>query len=314
MGGYENKTSNDALEGFEDIQIIRPGTRYYIKLLESGELFAFNKRTHGFWDLLVQLKRIDQQVGESRRSAVGKVMGWLRGASLGGRERRRKILLAEKEEVSRYKSFWVGNFSGELIKDLQRFSRYPLVMEGISFRGHSGTGMHTKGVDAAFTKEELRDALSHYVPRQPIWHDALVWKDAIITGEFRELIDAIRPMGVVVVGPAHLESLGRLWNLPHFSHIAIHATNAIGDRERILERIVTALEMDGGRRSVCLIQAGVLAFWLAYRLMDRGVKSSLIDLGRVLDVWYPQIVGSQPWFRTVKESVISRMGLEGLYK
>ena len=39
-----------------------------------------------------------------------------------------------------------------------------------------------------------------------------------------------------------------------------------------------------------------------------------LDIGIVLDAWYPEIVGPQRWFRDNREAVIRNLGLAGMYE
>jgi hypothetical protein len=147
------------------------------------------------------------------------------------------------------------------------------------------------------------------------YHDALVFKDAVFTGELRELIAAVREKQVIAVGPKHLEGLGRAGDLPRFRHVRIRATEAIEDRKEILAEVLSLLRSWRLRRTerVVLFQAGSLSWWLQHRLFaeEPGVWS--LDMGRVLDIWFPQVAATQPWFTADRDEIVRAMGLEKLH-
>src|SRR3989304_10081968 len=66
------------LEGFDDIEVLQPGIQYYIELIKSCHYFAFVKRTHGFWDLLVDLMDVEKHVKADNH--FGR-MNWIRRVS-----------------------------------------------------------------------------------------------------------------------------------------------------------------------------------------------------------------------------------------
>ena len=64
---------------------------------------------------------------------------------------------------------------------------------------------------------------------------------------------------------------------------------------------------------VLMFQAGSLSWWLIYRLFPDLKNTFFVDVGRPLDIWYPDVVGKQPWFRHNKDFLLQKMGLEGLF-
>src|SRR5262249_16720976 len=121
-------------------------------------------------------------------------------------------------------------------------------------------------------------------------HDALVWKQSIIDGTFSRVLESIRDLSVVLIGPPHLSTLGQHLGLQRFNHVEIPLVGAPGERHTLLERCVEVLRRvsSDGRPPVFFYQAGALAFWLIYRLFPLCPNSFHLDIGRCLDVWFPE--------------------------
>jgi hypothetical protein len=143
----------------------------------------------------------------------------------------------------------------------------------------------------------------------------LVWKQAILDGTFSHVIKAIAQMPVLVIGPPHVSSIGHHFGLREFHHIVIPITGAPSERRCLLGRCTDALKRitKGGSPGVVLYQASALAIWLIYRLFSFRPRSFHLDVGRALDVWFPDVVGQQPWFINNRERIITNMQLEHLY-
>lgn len=304
------------LEGFDDIVVLQPGIQYYIDLIKSQHYFAFIKRTHGFWDLLVDLQNSTEQAGvhdnidRPLKQYILKLLPYLNRKNI----QRRKEILDKLEETQHYKYFWKDAFIDELLRDLQEGNKNNNFIEAISFRGYPREGPHTKLLDAKYDKDELRKALLSYVSKQPIWHDALVWKYATFSGDLLGLFSTMQTLRIILIGPPHLESLGRFLKIKDFKHVSIHPTEAIKDRAQILNELSSIVENSGNVPCVCIFQAGTLAFWLIYRMFRNYPNVFYLDIGRVLDIWYPEIVSPQPWFKNNKDLIISKMHLEPWYK
>jgi hypothetical protein len=196
-----------------------------------------------------------------------------------------------------------------LIEDLQSPLDLPAYIEGNSFEGfpHAHNALNPA--------EELRAVYRSFHTSGRRMHDAMVWKQSIIDGTFWLVVDAIRDLPVILVGPPHLSDLGRHLNLGGMDHIEIPPAGAPLGRHALLKRCITALlRASGGRRPpVILYQAGSLSYWLIYRLFPRAPHSFHLDLGRCLDVWYPEVGGRQPWFMENQDRIVSNTRLGHIY-
>jgi hypothetical protein len=293
------------LEGFLDVPVLQPGLRFYLDLIERREGFAFVKRTHGFWDGLVFLSDCAPEIGARVN----------RGEAVEAARVRAALNDVNIVEFTERRSYYVNHFREhfytELVEDLQRPLAIPAYIEATSFRGYPNSGVPL----AYHPVERLRGVHRSFHTSGRKAHDALVWKQAILDGSFSHVVKAIAQMPVLVVGPPHLSSIGHRLGLREFHHIVIPLSGAPRERLSLLGRCTDALKQitKGGRPGVVLCQASALAFWLIYRLFSLRPRSFHLDVGRCLDVWFPEVVGQQPWFVQNREGIIANMQLEHLY-
>lgn len=295
------------LEGISDIKLSRPGIEFYVRRIVQGQPFAFVKRTHGIWDNLAMLLERAGIHGSKPETPADT-----------DRIHRAMKKMAE-EQVSRKRQLWVYHFLNDLLEDLQNVVSGGAFYEAISFRGYPRDGPHRAGADSERTLSELAAAVLAFCNKQPQWHDALVWKEAVLCGTFHRLLESLRQVRVLLIGPAHLNGLGKILEPKAFHHLKIRTVGAIYDREVILKQALRLIKrfVHEARSSdlptVVVFQAGALAHWLIYRLYRRAPGTFYLDLGRVLDIWFPSVVKSQPWFARNRQTIVRNMGLEGIH-
>jgi hypothetical protein len=292
------------LEGFADVPVLQPGLSFYLDLMRRRKGFAFVKRTHGFWDGLVFLSESVPAVGD--RVA--------RGESVASSEVRLALsdagVVDELEERSGYVNHFRDQFYTELIEDLQAPLGLPAYIEANAFRGYP----NSDAFPALHPVAKLREVYRSFQISGRTAHDALVWKQAILDGTLTQVGETLREMPVVLVGPPHLSTLAHHLELRHFQHIVIPAVGAPAERYSLLGRCSQSLRDVSDRvPAAVLYQAGALAYWLIYRLFPIAPHTIHLDLGRCLDIWYPDVVGRQPWFVQNRERIIPNMRLEHLH-
>jgi hypothetical protein len=292
------------LEGFADVRVLRPGLPFYLDLLQQRHGFAFVKRTHGFWDGLVFLCESAPEI-EARVA---------RGESVNAVTVRRVLedveVVESAERRSGYSEHFRDQFYTELVEDLQRPLEMASYLEANSFRGYP----NSDACPALHPVELLRRAYLSFHTSGRSAHDALVWKQAILDGTFWLVVEAIRNMPVLIIGPPHLATLGKHLGLAEFHHVVIPLAGAPSERRPLLRRCLDTLRhVSGGGPAVVLYQAGALAFWLIYRLFPIAPQTFHLDLGRCLDVWYPDVVAQQPWFVQNRARIISNLHLGHRY-
>ncbi len=202
-----------------------------------------------------------------------------------------------------------GQFYTELVQDLQNPLPEPAYIEANSFEGYPNSHC------ALNPGAKLRDVYHSFQTSGRLAHDALVWKQAILDGTFWDVVDPIRGLPVVLVGPPHLSMLGQHLGLREFHHVEIPLVGAPGERHALLQRCDHVLRdaSRDGRPAVVFYQAGALAFWLIYRLFLIAPATFHLDVGRCLDVWCPAVARTQPWFVENSERIIANMHLQPLY-
>jgi hypothetical protein len=318
-----------AVEGFEDVRVQQPGLSFYIDRIRARSPYAFVKRTHGFWERLVDLLEMlpDYQwmtpKGRFRQNrTIDRLLRRLPARRLTdipwdeARECIRYFTLSDEmieqlESRSRFKNFWRGGFFEDLIRDIRSPCRDVDFFESIAFRGFPGgvrRGRHDQRL--------LRHAWRVFWTSERSPHDALVWKEAAIIGGFQELLHELNKFSIILVGPDHLSSFGSRVGWADTRHVRIHGTAAIADRDTILDRCRHELERERDRRPEVAVvyQAGSLAAWLIRRLWPDSSDVFHLDVGLVLDAWCPEVVASQRWFRTNREAIIRNLGLERQYE
>jgi hypothetical protein len=296
------------LEGFTDLPVMQPGLGFYLELFRRRQAFAFVKRTHGFWDGLGFLCKTVPQL-EARVMAGEPVTAAMVREALGDS---RVVEAVDLRADRGYVDFFHDQFCTELVEDLQAPLAMNSYIEATAFRGYPSLD-----TDPAFHPVDYLRRVHHsfHLTRR-VAHDALVWKQAIIDGTFWKVIEAFRDMPVVLVGPPHLSTIGRHLGLRDFHYVAIPLSSAHAHRRSILPRCKEAVERlsAGGRPGIVLYQAGTLAFWLIYRLFPLAPSFFHLDVGRALDVWYPEVVDVQPWFVQNGDRIVANMELGHLHR
>jgi hypothetical protein len=300
------------LEGFTDLPVLQPGLDFYLGLLRRGVGFSFVKRTHGFWDglgflcqsapeIAARVERGEPIHADMVRQAVSDPV------VLETLVRRCQVGVSGG---ANFVNHFHEHFYTELVEDLQAPLALSTYFEANSFEGFP------HGHNALNPVDWLRRVYHSFHTSGRPAHDALVWKQSIIDGTFREVVEAIRDLPVMLVGPPHLSDIGVHLGLRDLRHIVIPLVGAPLERSSLLKQCSETLRrLTRGRGpATILYQAGALSFWLIYRLFPRAPRTFHLDVGRCLDVWYPDVGGRQPWFLDNREEIIANMNLNSIYK
>jgi hypothetical protein len=117
------------------------------------------------------------------------------------------------------------------------------------------------------------------------WHDSDVFHEANRTGRLYPLVDQLRRMTVVLIGPASLRAIDpAVFPVSHF--IEIPPVNCYEKKHDILSEIVRHAETAGASPVVYAFSASMTANVLIHDLYPRlGDRSWFIDFGSLWDVY-----------------------------
>jgi len=233
-----------------------------LERLAQRQRFSYVKINHGLWERLL---------------ATEHTSGWGEQA------------LSEAEQGDYFLS---GGFRSEIIDILQRgVSQRENFIFAASIRGFPNASRLTGWPTG--TDEVIRYALDLLPDNLEIW-DGLMWKWAALNGQLQEFGTLLKERHICLVGPAHLHSVKPYFQLSNFHHISIPLLSARKHRREILDKVLTWAH-NAEDDAIILFQAGSLSTWLISHLDQQQCPSTLIDLGRILDLGSPTVIEKQDW-------------------
>jgi hypothetical protein len=126
--------------------------------------------------------------------------------------------------------------------------------------------------------------------------EGTAWKDATPTGEIHPVYRALAGRDLVVVAPDRLARFGERVGAARSVHVPVHPTHERNRRHATLRRTVAACRMFGPG-TVVMVQAGFPATRLTLRLHREVPDVFVLDMGRALDVFAPDVLARTPWGR-----------------
>lgn len=153
---------------------------------------------------------------------------------------------------------------------------------------------------AHFAAKHQAPKLERWLKTLPVqtWHDGGVFKEALESGEFGCVIEAMRKQPVVLVGPARLAALPAKVGFEDCRHIVVHHNRAFLDWRR------TARMVEKTGPAFFSFSAGGPAKIMIHHLWPRMRDSYLIDFGAVWDVFVGQ--ASRHYHRRLTPRQIAR--------
>lgn len=255
---------------------------YYIERVRSGRCFSHAKINHGFWERAIRIRnRGYDATPEGRCAADASTLG----------------LPAMLET-----GFW-----DEFVEQLAGWpADDPDLSLAVSAYAYSGSLIWG---GQAPNPNEVASVIRDMLPAGYEPENALVWKDAVVDGSIRELFDALGPIHKVVVGPPPLcRALSHLPGVPAI-HYSIHPTDARREREKIFQELHALHRRFNGEPVAYLFQAATLAVWLIRKLHRRLPGAFLIDLGRALDIFAPELHDEQHWIWHSRAEISANWGI-----
>jgi len=262
------------------IALRRTPVSTFVRRIKESRGFSYIKINHGLWEILLEARAADFGI---KLPTIRPHDPWM----------------------VRYRSMGEAGGFGERV--LQELKRAPLSDPDLyiaagpyAFNGSE----HIVGYPA-----DLRAAtavVKQSLPADFVPEDATLWKSAMASGEFADLIEVLRDRHVVLVGPPKLDCFGTFAGLPSFEHLSIPEFDAEAMVDEIEREIVRRLEMPP-REKVFLFQAGIFATWWILRLHARRGQASFIDVGLPLNVCRPETAFQENWARVFWPDVLKTL-------
>jgi dTDP-4-amino-4,6-dideoxygalactose transaminase len=233
-------------------------------LLARRQRFSYVKINHGFWERLLKTEKT-YDLPEAAR----KKLDW-------------------------GNFFLVDGFREEIVQQLRRgVSTREGFLLAVSLCAFPGSSRLTGWPPP---NQELADLVVRLLPATNQLRDGLMWKWVALEGRLPELAAELKQRPVLLVGPAHLKGLKEYFLLERFSHVEIPLRTARRDRWKICDQIAQ-WSARAHSDAIVLFQAGSLSIWLIAQLDRQLCPSTLLDMGRVLDLAAPNVAEPQDWVR-----------------
>ena len=276
-----------------------PSCSQLLEQIESGTGLAYAKRTHGIWDHLALLLTNGWQADDWRRCDM-MIFKELRPHDAAGQ--------IARDDYMHYLTDILGDVV-EPPKDDRWWSTVSLDLEYLTKKLRR-PGFHLRlGSDPRLRAYwdwdyTYADVLGpHTNPSHP-WLYAQTLTRGISDLSILELPQVARKFHVVVVAPKKARDLPTRWALDagHFTMIdaptwptARPSGSLISDqvlpalrtfrlRQQLLRQLATVA---CSRPLLYLFEMGTCAQWLMRRLFDQAPHHVYLDMGRALEVWYP---------------------------
>ncbi|MGM1061359.1 hypothetical protein [Saccharothrix sp. Mg75] len=282
-----------------EVWVQNPPCAMLLERVAAGAGVAMAKRTHGVWDHLSLLttggwradswRRCDQMIFKQVREFEPSIKG-------------------ERREYMRYLN--------ELLDDVVNPPRDPRWLETISLDLDYLTKKLYKPAFRLRTRVDPRllaywqwqysyaDLIGAYGLATREFHFAQMLTQGVISLSILELPDIARSCHVIVVGPEKTRDLASRWRLDdgHFSFIpAPDWPSRRPDGNLFSDPVLPALQtfrirhellaelksIKSARPLLYLFELGTCAQWLIARLFRDRPSASYLDLGRTLELWFP---------------------------
>lgn len=238
--------------------------------------FAWTKINHGFWEAL---------------GSVEARLGWPVAPS----DHR------EADRIAGRPHFFEGGFVDELITLIESGPHSGLQV-AFELSAWPGDG---RIIGTPYRPDLSRPVMDRYAVHAQPGSDGLLMKRAISDGSMHDLFDELATHHLVVVGPAHLESLASFIGSTSSEHVVIHPTRAREVRREIERQIEAAIQR-GGDGTVVLLQAGTLAPYWIMRLRPRHPGVRWIDGGLAFSISVPETdILHRPWGKAHRKSIVA---------
>ena len=302
---------NKSVEISKKLIVNTPSPNFYINLLKKNIPFAMNKRTHGFWDALVYIEYVTKDFEKIYSSILNKneiltlACRWMR---------------EQPQWYQRFVYIFGEGFIRECFNDLNYPNNSKNLFQAISIVGTFGQKIPDSN---KLHKEKMIEIICNLTKRFNKIYDATIWKEAAYTGELLNLVKTIQDRPIIAIGPNHLKKLNERIELKNFKFVEIpNHGGAIKKRLDVFQDLNNAIKeiisINKNSHPIIILQAGCIANWLIERLFNDHKNISYLDMGLVLDVWFPEIIttksASWGWFGQRRYLILKKMKVEKLYR
>lgn len=257
-----------------------------ISCIENETVFSLLKLCHGFWDLNVKFK-----YDAVAQGIVGEptVEQWLN--------------ILEMNKVR-----WPVELFMELREFLNNAHEQPMLLISASEYGWKNGG-EVEG-EPMIALEETRQAIKEAVSDRVYIHDGLFWKNAVLDGSIAKFFDTIRKMPVLIVGPEYIKNFAKFARLSKSFYVEIDEKQAAWERNQILDKVREAHHELGGRRVVCLLEAGgATSAWIISKLFPELESSYMFSLGQVLNICNFSKLERVNWFMVNRKEICETINI-----
>lgn len=229
---------------------------HFYELVQNNKKFSFTKINHGFWDRIID-KRKSKSEFFFNKDVYQKIYI------------RTKFRLPKK-----YFYFGVDVGGHEILgyKDLKSTRIKSII-----------------SVDQDRVKK-IKNIIKKFLPPEYLPYNGHIFRHSAIDNTLIDFLSLFKNYDVITVGHHRLKSLNTLFQFRSFNHITIHSTQAWKTKDRVQSILFNKIKsLDN---PVVFLQGAYVATYLIFNLHG---EATLLDMGRALDVFYPE-VNTQSWF------------------
>lgn len=291
-------------------QLLAPAADDVFGRLRDDRPFAFSRLPHGFWDGLLMLRDVREQV--VKQAPTG----------LFSDEQLENLSIRLCDELLPD----MGIYGENVLAEIFRYARAPIpagYLRSVAFKPYPTADERLFWNTTELGRDEiyrLRQYVEHFRSDAPVY-DATTWKRWAFSGDLKALPVAARERPLVLVGASRVGDLGARWRLPWFIHLEI-PLDSYRDRYEILQRCRQAViearamaDSHGTKRPIILLQGGSFAYWLIERLFAWDPSVFYLDLGQTLHTWFLDIKTLRArWTRMHPRMMMQNCDLDAYYR
>jgi hypothetical protein len=276
----ESQTINFTVDDLE-YSLVSQSAEVFFAKIRNDEPFAYPRLPHGFWDCLMELRKVRDRVAGATPKA------------LFSDEQLDRLAERLCDELLPGSGVYAENFLSEMLSGIGLEQSAPDYQRSVSFKWQPTIDdrVFSRTEDIGDVELQQMGIFSKYF-KESVVHESMVWKRWAYSGDLKRLPPLARERPVVLMGRAWVGDLDERWGLPWFEHVEIPAdsyTIRYAVLDRIKEAVVRANAVaakNNTKRPLVLLQGGSFAYWLIARLHAWDPSVFYFDLGQTLHIWF----------------------------